>query len=93
MVFSRALQSASTSPVAVDLLRSENADSTWLSFEFWLNEQALRRAKNLAARAMFDAKLPDICDSIFDVGAFSFPPRLGVAERLCAVEIPRTAQR
>src|ERR1039458_924391 len=58
--------------LAVDLLHSLNSDSIWLSIEFWLDEAALLRSASLPARIGLNSKLHELCDSIIDLGAFTF---------------------
>jgi hypothetical protein len=77
--------------VAVDLLRSLNSDSMWLSIEFWLNEEAHLHARNLPTRITLNEKLHAMCDSIIDIGAFTFPTRVESVEQIRVAEA-RAAQ-
>lgn len=70
----------------MDLLGSLNSDSKWLSIEFWLSEAALLRSQNLPARVRLNGMLQAMCESIIDVGAFTFPPPPRAVEHLQGAE-------
>jgi hypothetical protein len=62
--------------IAIDLLRSLELKTAYITQEFWLSEHAYRSAQNAPARSILIRLLRNMTISCLDLGPFVFPPRM-----------------
>jgi hypothetical protein len=62
--------------IAIDLLRSNELMTAYLTLEFWSSEHAYRSAQNAPAQSVLIKLLRNMTISCFDLGPFTFPPRM-----------------
>jgi len=62
--------------VAIDLLRSLEFRTAFVSQEFWLSEEAYRAAQVAPAQSVLVKLLHNMTLSCLDLGPFVFPPRM-----------------
>lgn len=62
--------------IAIDLLRSLEFKTAFISQEFWLSEEAYRAAQIAPAQSVLVKLLRNMTMSCLDLGPFVFPPRM-----------------
>ena len=62
--------------IAIDLLRSLEFRTAFVTQEFWLSEEAYRAALNAPAQSVLVRLLHNMTTSCLDLGPFVFPPRM-----------------
>jgi heme-degrading monooxygenase HmoA len=62
--------------IAIDLLRSLELKTVFITQEFWVNEEAFRAAQNAPAQSVLVRLLHNMSLSCMDLGPFVFPPRM-----------------
>jgi heme-degrading monooxygenase HmoA len=62
--------------IAIDLLRSNELQTAYLTLEFWLSEDAYRSAQKAPAQSVLIKLLRNMTISCRDLGLFTFPPRM-----------------
>lgn len=62
--------------IAIDLLRSLEFKTAFVTQEFWLSEEAYRAAQVAPAQSVLVRLLLKMTTSCLDLGSFVFPPRM-----------------
>lgn len=62
--------------IAIDLLRSLEVETAYVTQEFWLSEEAYRFAQKAPAQSVLTRLLRNMTLCSLDLGTFNFPPRM-----------------
>jgi hypothetical protein len=62
--------------IAIDLMRSLEFKTAFITQEFWLSEEAYRTAQNAPAQSVLARLFVKTTMSCLDLGLFVFPPRI-----------------
>jgi heme-degrading monooxygenase HmoA len=67
--------------IAIELLRSLELKTVFITQEFWLNEEAYQAAQDAPAQSVLIKLLRNMTMSCLDLGPFVFPPRMEIDQQ------------